>query len=53
MLTIKPTICYKNREVKAWNDIMFRWVALSRLSGVVSDLQPSFVLSGQCVIVRL
>jgi len=24
MLTIKPTICYKNREVKAWNDIMFR-----------------------------
>jgi len=28
-------------------------VALSRLSGVVSDLQPSFVLSGQCVIVRL
>jgi len=24
MLTIKPTICYKTREVKAWNDIMFR-----------------------------
>jgi len=26
MLTIKPTICYKNREVKAWNDIMFCWM---------------------------